>query len=142
MTATMVRKIGLRRDESGATAVEFAVAAIVLLLVVAMIMEGGRMLWVGYTLQTAAASGARYASLRGSSSQAPATEASVRGSVQAGLSSLVPARLRIDVSWPGGNAAGGTVRVSTSYDYDFLFLSLIPVRSLRFSSATEVGIMN
>ena len=144
MTVAMVPRISLARwrDESGAAVVEFAVAALVLVVMVAMIMEGGRMLWVTYTLQTASASGARYASLRGSDSTAPASEADVRRSVEQNLSGLVPARLQIDVSWPGGNGAGGAVRVSTRYDYDFLFLKLLPASSLRLSSSMEFKILN
>lgn len=52
------------RDESGATAVEFALVIVPLLLLLLGTFETGRLLWTHHALQEAAISGARCVGLR------------------------------------------------------------------------------
>lgn len=51
----------LRRDKQGLAAMEFALCAPVLMGVLAILFEGGRMYWTKYTLQYATDEAGRYA---------------------------------------------------------------------------------
>ncbi|HUC65220.1 MAG TPA: TadE/TadG family type IV pilus assembly protein [Stellaceae bacterium] len=56
---TLRRKTSLRRDRSGASAVEFALVLMPLLMMAFGVIEYGRLLWTKQALQEAAIAGAR-----------------------------------------------------------------------------------
>jgi Flp pilus assembly protein TadG len=75
----MMRKVHdrlrrLLRARDGATAVEFALVAPVFILFCLGIVEGGRMMWIRNSIQTAADEAARYAMVHTSASDAELTK--------------------------------------------------------------------
>ena len=74
MRKTHDRLRRLLRARDGATAVEFALVAPVFILFCLGIVEGGRMMWIRNSVQTAADEAARYAMVHTSASDAELTK--------------------------------------------------------------------
>lgn len=62
---------GLRRDRRGASAVEFALVAPILLAFILLLVEGGRMLWTQQALQEVASATARCMALGAEGCETP-----------------------------------------------------------------------
>lgn len=102
------------RNERGAAALELAIAAPVLLLLLAVMLAGGRVISVRASLSSIARESARAASQEPDSSSAAAVarEVAIR---EAELSALEPDRLAID--YEGGDfARGARLAVTVSYE--------------------------
>ena len=119
----MVRPAQNRRDERGATLLEFAIGATVFLTAMFAVIEFGRAMWTHNALSDAARRGARYAVNH------PATEAAAvknvvvygdpAGGSKALVNDLTPSNVVVQYSNFGLGA--GTVSVSiTNYQFQFI----------------------
>jgi Flp pilus assembly protein TadG len=135
--------------------VEFAFAAMALLLVFFGIIEYGRALYAYHTVANAARIGARWAMVRGSASCAGTIDHCNASSldVQAYIQSQVPILdgnpLEVQADWPGSNAgctsstdfhsAGCPVVVTVKHTFDFA-IPLISQIALPMTSSSEMRI--
>ena len=131
--------VTLGRDAVGAAALEFALAAPVIVLLGFGALEFGRATLAYHEVVAASAAGARYAMVHGSQSASPATTASVATAAKAGLVTVSAASVTVSASWSPGNAPGDTVTVTVSYPFRFDIGSL---PSVTISSTMTVVISN
>jgi Flp pilus assembly protein TadG len=113
------------REDRGSTLVEFALIAFMFVIVLAGVVEMGRMVLVYNTIANAAREGTRYAIVHGAdqtvSPSGPGNVTKVQTVVKnfasAGL--VDTSALTITVSYPNGNnTAGSPVTVKVLYTYD------------------------
>ena len=139
------------RSERGSTAVEFALIAVMFVILLMSIVEIARLMLVFNSVANAARAGARYAIVHGvdrtgSGVYGPSgpgsttqVETVVQNFAKAGL--LTTSNLTITVTYPNGNnKAGSPVRVTVTYSYD----ALIPYFSTLFSrtiGSTSQGVI-
>jgi Flp pilus assembly protein TadG len=126
----MTRKMKNRRDERGATLLEFAIGATVFLTAMFAVIEFGRALWTHNALSDAARRGARYAiNQKGPDATNPAGNiAAVKNVVVYGdplggtkplVNNLTTTNVQVQYSDFGLNT--GTVSVSiTNYKFQFI----------------------
>ena len=119
----MVRLIKNRRDERGATLVEFAIGATVFLTAMFAVIEFGRALWTHNALADAARRGARYAVNHPATDAAAVKNVVVYGDPAGGSNALVnnltPAN--VQVLYTDFGLGAGTVSVSiTNYKFQFI----------------------
>jgi Flp pilus assembly protein TadG len=112
-----------RRDERGATLLEFAIGATIFLTAMFAVIEFGRALWTHNALADAARRGARYAVNHPSTDAAAVQNVVVYGDPAGGskplVDNLTPAN--VQVQYTGFGLGAGTVTVSiTNYQFQFI----------------------
>ena len=132
----------------GQSLVEFAIVAVLTVVMLLFVVEMGRMLLVYATVANAARAGVRYAVVHGGTRSAGTTVDSASGPgadpawvvtvvknfASAGL--LTTSLLVVHVTYPGGsNAPGQYVTVTVVYPYDPLTTYFS--KTLRLGSATQ-----
>jgi Flp pilus assembly protein TadG len=125
-----------KNGETGASLLEFAIAATVFLTVLFAVVEFGRALWVHNALSDAARRGARYAVMHKATDIEDVKKIVVYGD----LTETTPllenfSTGNVDVVYDGFKLDGGTVRVSV-HDYDFQLILPLLVSSIRMPSYT------
>jgi Flp pilus assembly protein TadG len=125
----MLRINTFRRDEQGATLVEYAIAATVFVTTLFAVLEFGRALWVHNALTDAARRGARYAVLNCKSDSSSVKNVVVYGDPAGGTQSILPDLTtgNVDVSYSPDfivNEGTATVKI-TNYKFNFV-LPLLP----------------
>lgn len=144
-----------RRGERGNSTVEFAFAAMAILLFVFGILEFGRALYTYHTVANLARLGTRWAIVRGSgcsyldSCNAGPTEVQAYVRTQA-FALMNTGNINVTASWPGTNAtcpSGSTnargCLVSVSVTYPFVFwVPLIGSQGFNISSTSQMIISN
>ncbi len=144
MIAQWLSKVGrFVRNTAGTAAVEFAFVLPVLLLMTLGIIEGGRTFLALHALEKVAGDGVRYASVRGSESQSPVTQAQVEAFVLSRAAGLVNAELVVVVDWPdGNNDPGSRVTVQVDYDHESLLGTFLGWQDVfQFQRASTLSIM-
>lgn len=119
----MTRMMKNRRDEQGATLLEFAIGATVFLTAMFAVIEFGRALWTHNALSDAARRGARYAVNHQASDIAAVRNVVVYGDPAGGTKALVDnlKTENVQVQYSGFGLAAGTVSVSiTNYQFRFI----------------------
>lgn len=113
----------VEKNERGATLVEFAIAATVLLTAMFAVIEFGRALWVHNALSDAARRGARYAALHSTSDVDDVKNVVVYGDPAGGSKPTIPNLTADNVTVTYSNFAlnTGTVTVKvTNYQFQFV----------------------
>jgi Flp pilus assembly protein TadG len=127
----------------GQALVEFAIAALITLLLVLAVVEFSRIMLVYTTLADAARLGTRYAITHGT---VPGNSLPTPGDIQSGVNAVVqkflaPATVNVDAAvistfFPNGTTTpGNPVQVTVSYPYNLL-LSSLPL-SVTLSTTSE-----
>jgi Flp pilus assembly pilin Flp len=109
-----VRLRSFFQNEEGAAMVEFAIVSVIFLLLLLGIGEFGRAAWIKNSITAGARDGARYASVRGSTSGRVADSAGVASFVE---STIRVSPIRVVPSWPTGKDPGDVVQVTVKYAY-------------------------
>jgi Flp pilus assembly protein TadG len=113
-----------KRNERGASLVEFSIAATVFLTLVFAALEFGRVLWVHNALTDAARRGARYAVVHPASDIGNVKNVVVYGDPAGGTNPLVEnlsTTTNVDVTYTGFGLDTGTVTVSiTNHQFNFV----------------------
>jgi Flp pilus assembly protein TadG len=123
------------RDNRGQSLVEFAFAAIVFFMMVFGIIEFGITVWRYNMVADLAQEGARWASVRGSDSDAPASAADVRTFV---ISRAVGIPVTVTTTpAPSTLAAGATVTVVVQTTYTPL-TQLLPQTTMNLQSTARM----
>lgn len=123
----------MRGSRRGSTMIESALVGTVFLLLIAGILEGGRLGFAYNSVSFAAHRAARFAALRGSASGHPATAADVTAQAQSWMVALDPANLSVTTTWAPDNHPGSTVQVTVSYGFRTL---LVPMSSSLITLST------
>ena len=135
----------LARHEGGSALLEMALCLSVVLIVMLMIMQCSLAVYVEHFVESAALSGVRYATVRGSSYsgtvcasassyQCEANTASIRAYIQSNAApGIAASQISVTASWPGATGGGGlcdsaqgsdspgcVVTVSVSYPFTFM----------------------
>ena len=135
-------------DTRGNTIIEFALSALMLLLLIFGIFEMSRMLLVYNTVANAARAGDRYAIVHGEDSAATINQIQtvVRNYLSAAPMSASNATINVcytgatitgGVCSGGSNAKGSTVSVSVTYPYDPFVSYYSPFLSVNISSTSQ-----
>jgi len=148
MRIPAIRRV--QKDE-GSTLIEFSLVAFMFIIVLASVVEMGRMVLVYTTVANAARAGARYAIVHGgdrtgsgvngpSGPGSPCTCTQITTVVtnfaSAGL--VDTTRLTVTVGYPNGsNAAGKAVTVTVSYPYDPLIPYFSTLLNTTMGSTSE-----
>lgn len=103
----------LLRDRTGVTAPEFAVACGVVFLLIGVIMDLGSLFAARHALALGLAKATRYAAVHAGGATTAVTSAFTTAITPA-LGSGAASRCLVNVSYPSGNAVGGTVVVTAS----------------------------
>jgi Flp pilus assembly protein TadG len=101
----------------GSTLVESSVVAVVFLLLLAGIMEFGRLGFAYNAVSFAAQRAARYAAVRGAGSGHPVLAADVETAARQYTNALDNAKVTVTTTWSPDNLAGSTVQVTVSYAF-------------------------
>jgi Flp pilus assembly protein TadG len=119
----MFRSTKNRRDERGATLLEFAIGATVFLTAMFAVIEFGRALWTHNALSDAARRGARYAVNHPVSDVAAVQNVVVYGDPAGGSKPVVNdlTTANVQVQYSNFGLGAGTVSVSiTNYKFNFI----------------------
>jgi Flp pilus assembly protein TadG len=107
----------VRSSRRGSTLVESSVVAAVFLLLLAGIIEFGRLGFAYNAVSFAAQRAARYAAVRGADSGHPASAADVETAAKSYTAALDNTRVTVITTWSPDNRSGSTVQVKVSYDF-------------------------
>jgi Flp pilus assembly protein TadG len=148
----------MRNAERGASMVEFAFAATLLLLLLFGIIEFGRVLYTYHTVSNAARIGSRWAMVRGSGCSVLDHCGATSADISAYVLSVVPMvdanTMTVTASWttttnpnddctatdPGGNnGTGHIVCVTVSYPFNFA-VPMVSQNALTLSSTSRMAI--
>jgi Flp pilus assembly protein TadG len=135
-----MRKLSLLGSDRGQALVEFALASVVFFMTIFGIIEFGRAVWEYNIVASLAKDGARYASLRGSTSGAAVSSDNVQTYLRTHDFGL---NVSAVATWPDGgtpsNGPGKTVQVHVTRTFTPLTL-LIPHIPLTLQSTAQVTI--
>ncbi len=119
----MIRIKISKKNQRGATLVEFAIGATVFLTVMFAVLEFGRALWVHNALSDAARRGARYAVVHTAADSAAVKNVVVYGDPAGGTTPVVSnlTDANVIVTYTGFGLSGGTATVKiTNYQFQFV----------------------
>lgn len=139
MEETEVRvKRGQRRR--GSSLVETAFVTVPFFVLILGIIASGYLVFTYDTVAFAAQQGARWASVRGSTSGMAATAAAVQDYVTGQTPGLAPGSLEVKTVWSPDNKPGSTVTVQVTYTaVPLSTLSLPQTVALSSSSSTTIS---
>ncbi len=126
--------VGCRR---GAIAVEFALVFPVFVVLVFLLVELGRVLYVHNSLSYAVQVATRYAVVRGADSDVPATEAEIAVELKSRLEGIEPDDVTVEVTFTPDNSPGSTVSVQATYPYE-PSVPFLPMDPFDISTETEM----
>ena len=127
------------RLHSGALAVEFALIIPVCLMFVFGVVEIGGAIFVDHNLSKAVRDGARYAIVRGSATEEPASQSQIVDYVKSQALGLDPNKIAISISYAPDNAPGSRVTVQADYSHN-LMIPIVPVGPITLSSTSTMTI--
>jgi Flp pilus assembly protein TadG len=129
----------LGADRRGATAVELGLLSPAAFVVLFALLDFGRLGFVMANLDFAAQEGARYASLHGAASGAPASDAEVAARVRAQIYGVDPAAVAVTVAWTPDRNPGSAVTVTTAHDFAFV-LDMLGLPTVRLGGASSMTV--
>jgi Flp pilus assembly protein TadG len=132
------------RDRRGVAALEFAISATPLLILLLGIVEIGWLLANQYALTRGVEQAARYAVVHGSQSAAPATTAEVSAvfyQAAAPILGAAPSGVTVTVSFIPDNSPGSTVMVSAQSSFT-PFSGIVGIPALTLAAQASYTIQN
>ena len=114
--------------------IEGALVFVVFALLITAIVELGVAAFAGNAVTFAAHAAARYASLRGSASGHPASDADIQACATRYTSPLNPENLSVTITWSPDHSPGSSVEVAVTYTFrpsvPLLSTRALPLRSV------------
>ena len=129
----MARGAARSQARRGSTLVESAVVAAVFLLLLAGIMEFGRLGFAYNAVSFAAQRAARYAAVRGSGSGHAASAADIAAAAKTYTAALDNSQVTVTTTWTPDNHPGSTVQVKVSYRFATV---LVPISASALTLQT------
>ena len=131
----------LAKCEAGNVIVEFALLAAPLLLMIFGFFELGRYFFINDALADAARDAARFAIVRGSASDAPATVDDVTAMVRNKAPAMaVPTKLDVSVRYQPNNSPGSKVLVQVTYPMTLIFPGFAVLGPLTLTKTASMTI--
>ena len=112
------RANGPRYGERGSGVVEVSLALTAFILLTAGVIDMSRAMMAYSTLTHASAKAARFASVRSSESEDPASTGEIETQALNAAVGLVEANLTVNTDWTPINAPGSVVQVTMSYNFN------------------------
>jgi Flp pilus assembly protein TadG len=125
-----------RRRQEGQSLIEFALASILFFTLLFGIIQFGLAIWQYNAMSNLAQEGARWASVRGSSSSVPATAAQLQAFVQSRATGFTVTVTATPAN-PSAAAPGTTIAVSVSSTFN-MATALIPRASMNLESTARM----
>ncbi|MGR8950271.1 MAG: TadE/TadG family type IV pilus assembly protein [Gammaproteobacteria bacterium] len=126
------------KDNQGSSAIQFGFVAPILILLSLGIIDMGRLGFAATTVRNAAMEAARYASLRGSDSPTPATEAAIIAVAKNEAIGIPESDLSVAVTWTPNNNSGSQVKVQLTYPIDLFISGLFPIPDVTLSRSSAM----
>lgn len=128
------------RNNRGNSAIQFGFVAPLLILLTLGIIDMGRLGFAISSVRNAAIEAARYASLHGSSSTVPATEADIIALAKDSAVGIPQNDLTVTVTWTPDNKSGSQVKVNLAYPIDLFIAGLIPLPNMTLTKSSAMMI--
>lgn len=106
-----------RRNEKGSGVVEVALALSVFILLTAGVIDMSRAMMAYSTITHATSRAARFAAVRSSQSESPASNSDIENTALNAAVGLNLDEVTVTTEWTPNNAPGATVRVAMSYNF-------------------------
>ena len=133
-----IRRIA--QDDSGSSMLQFAFVAPVLILLTLGIIDMGRLGLTASAMRNGAIDAARFASMRGAASPAPATESDIAAVARDNAAGVPASDLTVAVIWSPDNSSGSEVKVRLSYTLPLFIASLIPLPDVHLTRSSAMVI--
>ena len=133
----MRRMLRALREERGAELIEFALVSMAFFVIVFGTVEFSRMIWQHNIVANAAKEGARWAAVRGATSDTPATVDSVRTYVQSRSYGMT---VTVTTTWnPATMAVGSIVTVDVQGSFQPI-IPILPQNLIALRSTSQMVI--
>lgn len=119
------RVFGVLPDCRGASAVEFAFVAPLVLFFTVGVLDVGRVVWFSATLESVASDTARFAMLRGADSDTPASEADIAAFATDHATGIPAGGLDVNINWTPNNNPGGSVKITLTHNFQSYLVGFI-----------------
>jgi Flp pilus assembly protein TadG len=134
-------------ERRGATAVEMAIVAPIVMLLLMAIVDLGLAVYSHICLAEAARAGARFAAVHGAGATSPVgptpNDAKVEQVVRSYAAGIEPSKLTVNSTWiHGNNAPGSRVCVATSYKYKLITSFIFGGGTLDLCASQSMNIVN
>ena len=119
----------MRSHLKGQTYVEFALCAVVVLILTFGVVNFSLVVYAYNFVSYAAREGTRFAAVHGSSNPSPAHSADITNLISAEAYGLNGGNLKVSTTWNPNNQPGSVVAVQVQYTFNFMipFVTLPPV---------------
>ncbi len=141
MMKNRMRKVRTsRKNDQGASLLEFGLVVLVFYTFVFGVMDFGRALYNYHFVSHAAREATRYAIVHGAASPAPATAADIAAFIQ-GItpSSIDPHAITVSTTWSPNNEPGSDVRIQVQDNFHFIMPMLLTTQ-MTMTSASQMVI--
>jgi Flp pilus assembly protein TadG len=135
----MRRLIG---DQRGASVIEFALMAPVVVTALIGLIEGGRLGLVYFSLMTATQDAAHAAMVGSPTGGAAQTADTIRDLVRANVRGQAADTVAVAVSYSAGNAVNSTVTVTSTTTFTPVLLNLFGTGAFTLSTSTQMPVVN
>ena len=103
------------------------------------LIEVGRVMYANDALSNATRAAIRFAMVRGSTSETPATAADIADTLRAQATALLPANLQVTTTFVPDNNPGSTVTIQATYTHDYL-LPFLPLEQITLRSESTMTV--
>ena len=137
--APTARLLAAVRGQAGDGVVGFALALPVFLGMIFGLIEVGRVMYANDALSNATRAAVRYAIVRGSTSESPATTLEIADTLRSQATALLPANLQVTTTFVPDNNPGSMVTVQAIYTHDYL-LPFLPLEQITLRSESTMTV--
>lgn len=143
MVKSKMKKVrASRRNDQGASIIEFGLVVLVFYAFVFGVMDFGRALYSYHFVSHAAREATRYAIVHGAQSSDPATANDIAQYVKnIAPDGIDPNAITVSTTWSPDNTPGSNVRVQVQDNFHFIMPMLLTTQ-MNLSSASQMVISN
>ena len=142
MRSSIRKTLAFLRDRHGASIVEFAFVAPIIILLTVGIIDVGRVMLTATTLESVARATARYAGLHGADSTTPATQSLIQNYAEGQAVGIDGNVLNVATTWANGsNDSGSTVTVALTYQFNLLVGQFLGFDAVTLDSSSSMTIL-
>lgn len=135
------RKKNSKNGQRGTATAELGMVLPLFALLFIGAIDMSRAMFAYSTLTHASQKAARFACVRSSSSDNPASAEQIKARARQHIVGLNPAEVDVDTSYLSTNAPGGTVQVQLSYSFEPL-TPFVPFETINLAGSSQMNISN
>jgi Flp pilus assembly protein TadG len=128
----------LRHSVGGQSLVEFTLVLPIILLIMVGVVDLGRAYFAYMTVVNVAQEGARY----GATNPTAGAQIDSHAQNEAAGSGVSPAQLIVTHSFPNGCAAGNTIKVDVTYNFQFFTAYIFGVSTIPLRASDQMMVLN